>query len=73
MSPMNHAYHIFLSRIQPGDAVAVHTCLQPGQLHEKVGLAGGSEALDPDQASDQADQNRWTADTLCQEAGVSAC
>ena len=37
----------------------------------KVGLAGGYETLDHDQ-SDEADQNRTTAGTPSQVAGVSA-
>ncbi len=45
--------------------------LQPGQLHEKAGVAGGYEALDTDQVSDQAEQNGWATGTPCQEAGVS--
>ncbi len=53
--------------------MAVRPGLQPGQLPEKAGIAGGYEALDPDQSSDQADQNRRTVGTPCQEAGVSAC
>ena len=42
-----------------------------GQLHEKAGVAGGSEALVADQYSDQADQNRRTASAPRKEAGVS--
>ena len=42
-------------RGQPGEAGAVHPGLQPGQLHEKAGLAGGDEALVADQYSDSAD------------------
>jgi hypothetical protein len=44
-------------RSQPGKARAVRTGLQPGQLHEKAGLAGGDEALVADQSSDPADQD----------------
>ena len=44
-----------------------------GQLPEKAGVAGGYEALFADQSSDQADQNRRTVGTSCQEAGVSTC
>ena len=47
--------------------------LQPGQLYEKAGVAGGYEALDSDQSSDQADQDGWATGTPRKEAGVSAC
>ena len=50
--------------------MAVRPGLQPGQLPETAGIAGGYEALDPDQSSDQADQNRRTVGTPCQKAGV---
>ena len=60
-------------RGQPGETMAVRPGLQPGQLHEKAGVAGGYEALDSDQSSDQADQDGWATGTPCQEAGVSAC
>jgi len=33
--------------------------LQPGQLHEKAGVAGGYEAPGSDQSSDQVDQDGW--------------
>ena len=41
----------FLSQIrsQPGAVVAVHSSLQPGQLHEETDVAGGGEALVADQ------------------------
>ena len=42
-----------------------------GQLHEKAGVAGGYEALDSDQSSDQADQDGWATGPPCQKAGVS--
>ncbi len=60
-------------RGQPGEAMAVRPGLQPGQLPEKAGVAGGYEALVADQSSDQADQNRRTVGTSCQEASVSTC
>ncbi len=53
--------------------MAVRPGLQPGQLPEKAGIAGGYEALDSDQSSDQADQDGWATGTPCQEAGVSTC
>ncbi len=53
--------------------MAVRPGLKPGQLPEKAGIAGGFEVLDPDQSSDQADQNRKSAGSPCQNAGVSAC
>ena len=53
--------------------MAVRPGLQPGQLHEKAGVARGYEALDSDQSSDQADQDGWATGTPCQKAGVSAC
>ena len=40
---------------------------------EKAGVAGGYEALDSDQPSDQADQDGWATGTPRKEAGVSAC
>ena len=46
--------------------------LQTGQLDAQAGVAGGGEALVADQYSNQVDQNRRTADTPRQEAGVSA-
>ena len=39
-------------RGQPGEAMAVRSGVQSGKLHEKVGFAGGYEALDSDQSSD---------------------
>ena len=60
-------------RGQPGEAMAVRPDLQPGQLYEKAGVAGGYEALDSDQSSDQADQDGWATGTPRKEAGVSAC
>jgi len=60
-------------RGQPGEAMAVRPGLQPGQLHEKAGVAGGYEALDSDQSSDQADQDGWATGPPRKEAGVSAC
>ena len=53
--------------------MAVRPDLQPGQLYEKAGVAGGYEALDSDQSSDQADQDGWATGTPRKEAGVSAC
>src|ERR671918_803936 len=61
------------ARCQPGKALVVHSGLQPGQLHEKAGLAGGDEALVADQSSDPADQDGRATGPTCQEAGVSAC
>ena len=58
---------------QPGETMAVRPDLQPGQLYEKAGVAGGYEALDSDQSSDQADQDGWATGTPRKEAGVSAC
>ena len=58
---------------QSGEAGAVHPGLQPGQLREKAGLAGGDEALVADQSSDQADQDRWAAGTTRSQTGVPAC
>ncbi len=65
----------FLPQIrgQPGEAMAIRPGLQPGQLHEKAGVAGGYEALVADQSSDQADQDGWATGTPRKEAGVSAC
>ena len=60
-------------RGQPGETMAVRPDLQPGQLYEKAGVAGGYEALDSDQSSDQADQDGWATGTPRKEAGVSAC
>ena len=60
-------------RGQPGETMAVRPDLQPGQLYEKAGVAGGYEALDSDQSSDQADQDGWAVGTPRKEAGVSAC
>ena len=60
-------------RGQPGETMAVRPDLQPGQLYEKAGVAGGYEALDSDQSSDQADQGGWATGTPRKEAGVSAC
>ena len=60
-------------RGQPGEIMAVRPDLQPGQLLEKAGVAGGYEALDSDQSSDQADQDGWATGTPRKEAGVSAC
>ncbi len=64
----------FLTQIrgQPGEARTVRTGLQPGQLSAKAGLAGGDEALDPDQSTNQADQDGWAVGTPCQEAGIPA-
>ena len=53
--------------------MAVRPGLQPGQLYEKAGVAGGYEALDSHQSANQVDQDRWATSTPCQEAGVSAC
>ncbi len=53
--------------------MAVRPGLQPGQLHEKAGVAEGYEALDSDQSSDQTDQDGWATGTPRKEAGVSAC
>ena len=53
--------------------MAVRPGLQPGQLPEEAGVAGGYEALDSDQSSDPVDQDGWATGTPCQEAGVSAC
>ena len=53
--------------------MAVRSGVQSGKLHEKVGFAGGCEALVADQYSDQADQNRRTASAPRKEAGISAC
>ena len=39
-------------RGQPGEAMAVRSGVQSGKLREKVGFAGGYEALDSDQSSD---------------------
>ncbi len=63
----------FLTQVrgQPGETMAVRPDLQPGQLYEKAGVAGGYEALDSDQSSDQADQDGWATGTPCQRAGVS--
>ena len=58
-------------RGQSGEAMAVRPGLQPGQLHEEAGVAGGYEALDSDQSSDQVDQDGWATGTPCQKAGVS--
>ena len=58
---------------QPGETMAVRPDLQPGQLYEKAGVAGGYEALDSDQSSDQADQDGWATGTPRKEAGASAC
>ena len=55
------------------NTMAVRPDLQPGQLYEKAGVAGGYEALDSDQSSDQADQDGWATGTPRKEAGVSAC
>ena len=60
-------------RGQPGETMAVRPDLQPGQLYEKAGVAGGYEALDSEQSSDQADQDGWATGTPRKEAGVSAC
>ncbi len=60
-------------RGQSGEAMAVRPGLQPRQLHEKAGVAGGYEALDSDQSSDQVDQDGWATGTPRKEAGVSAC
>ena len=43
--------------------VVVRPGLRPGQLPEKAGVAGGYEALDSDQPSDQADQDGWATGT----------
>ena len=63
-----------------GETMAVRPDLQPGQLYEKAGVAGGKagvaggyEALDSEQSSDQADQDGWATGTPRKEAGVSAC
>ena len=56
-----------------GETMAVRPDLQPGQLYEKAGVAGGYEALDSEQSSDQADQDGWATGTPRKEAGVSAC
>ena len=53
--------------------MAVRPGLQPGQLHEKAGVARGYEALGSDQSSDQVDQDGWATGAPCQEASVSAC
>ena len=53
--------------------LALMNPLQPGQLYEKAGVAGGYDALDSDQSSDQADQDGWATGTPRKEAGVSAC
>ena len=58
---------------QPSETMAVRPDLQPGQLYEKAGVAGGYEALDSEQSSDQADQDGWATGTPRKEAGVSAC
>ena len=42
-------------RGQSGQAGTLRTGLQPGQLHEQAGLAGGDEALVVDQSANQAD------------------
>ena len=60
-------------RGQPGEAGAVHPGLQPGELGQKAGLAGGDKALVADQSSDQANQDRWAAGTTRSQTGVSAC
>jgi len=60
-------------RYQSGEAMTVRPCVQPGQLHEKAGVAEGYEAPDSDQSLDQADQDRRTAGRQCQKAGVSNC
>ena len=57
-------------RGQPGETIAVRPDLQPGQLYEKAGVAGGYEALDSDQSSDQADQDGWATGAPCQEASI---
>jgi len=60
-------------RGQPGETISVRPDLQPGQLYEKAGVAGGFEAVDSGQSSDQADQDGWATGTPRKEAGVSAC
>ena len=45
----------------------------PGNFMRRPGVAGGYEALDSDQSSDQADQDGWATGTPRKEAGVSAC
>ena len=57
-------------RGQPGEAGVVHAGLQPGQLHEKVGLAGVDETLVTDQYSDPDDQDWRTVGMPRQETGV---
>ena len=51
---------------------SVHSGLQPGQLHEKVDVAGGGETLVTDEYSEQDDQDRGTAGAPCTKDGVSA-
>ena len=44
-----------------------------GNFMRRLAVAGGYEALDSDQSSDQADQDGWATGTPRKEAGVSAC
>ena len=44
-----------------------------GNFMRRLVLAGGYEALDSDQSSDQADQDGWATGAPRKEAGVSAC
>ena len=60
-------------RCQPGEAVAVHPGLQPGELREKAGIAGVGEALVAQKCPDKADQDRRKAGAPCEKVGVSAC
>ena len=60
-------------RGQSGQAGAIRTGLQLGQLHAQAGLTRGDEAPVADQSSDQDDQDRRTVGAPCQKAGVSAC
>ena len=53
--------------------MAVPPGLQPGQHPEKAGVAGGNDALDSDQSSDQADQDGWATGTPRKKASVSTC
>ncbi len=60
-------------RGQSGQAGAIRTGLQLGQLHEKASLTGGNEALVVDQSADQDDQDWRAVGVPRQKAGVSAC